>query len=198
MKTFLRTGMFFACVLLTGCAGNHTVTYPDVKAPLVPPSANALLRVGDKITVQITGTPDGGSIVEKQIPASGAIDLQYLSTPIKAAGLNPADLAVQITQAYLTQKIYKTLVVNVLPEVQYITVGGDVRGPTNLPYRPDLTMIGVINACGGFTEFANRRSVRIIRGNQVIYVDCNKAISDPGADPPVYPGDQIFVPRTPF
>ena len=104
----------------------------------------------------------------------------------------------RITQAYTTQKIYKSLVVNVLPEVQYISVGGDVRGPTNMPYRPDLTMIGVINACGGFTEFANRRSVRIIRGNQVIYVDCNKAISDPGADPPVYPGDQIFVPRTAF
>lgn len=196
MKTFFRTGAFLACVLLTGCGGNHVVTYSDVKAPSVHPSANAVLRVGDKITVQLTGTPDGGWIVEKQIPASGEIDLQYLNAPIKAAGLNPADLADQITQAYKSQKIYRSPVVSVLPEVQYITVGGDVRGPTNLPYRPDLTVMGVINACGGFTEFANRRSVRIIRGNQVLYIDCNKAISDPGADPPVYPGDQVFVPRT--
>jgi hypothetical protein len=32
----------------------------------------------------------------------------------------------------------------------------------------------------------------------VIVVDCVRAISTPGADPAVYPGDQIYVPRTMF
>jgi hypothetical protein len=56
--------------------------------------------------------------------------------------------------------------------------------------------MSTINTCGGFTDYANRRSVRIVRGTQVIYVDCVKAAAVPGADPPVYPGDQIYVPRT--
>jgi len=55
-----------------------------------------------------------------------------------------------------------------------------------------------LNSCGGFTEYANRRAVRIIRGQQVIVVDCVKAVGTIGADPPVYPGDQIYVPRTMF
>ncbi len=59
-------------------------------------------------------------------------------------------------------------------------------------------MMGLITSAGGFTEFANRRSVRVIRGSQVFYVNCVKAAADPGADPLVYPGDQVYVPRTPF
>ncbi len=86
----------------------------------------------------------------------------------------------------------------VLAEERFVTVGGEVRGPTNVPYRPDLTIVGVINTCGGFTEFANRKSIRVIRGKQVFYVDALKAVSSPGNDPPVYPGDQIYVSRTMF
>jgi protein involved in polysaccharide export with SLBB domain len=196
MKTLFWTGTVFACVLLTGCGGSGTYTSPTYAPSKVPPSASAFLRVGDKITIQLTGVPDGGFLVEKQIPASGQIMLNYLDQPFQAAGLSPADLAEQITAAYKTQKIYKSPVVTVIPEVQYIDVGGEVRGPSNVPYRPDATVMSTINTCGGFTEFANRRSVRIIRGGQVIYVNCNKAMTDPGADPPVYPGDQIVVPRT--
>jgi protein involved in polysaccharide export with SLBB domain len=58
--------------------------------------------------------------------------------------------------------------------------------------------MSTINACGGFTEYANRRAVRIIRGKQVMEVDCVKAAGTPGADPAVYPSDQIWVPRTMF
>jgi hypothetical protein len=82
----------------------------------------------------------------------------------------------------------------VVAEGQFIAVGGEVHGPGRIAYRTDLTVVGAINTCGGFTEFANRGMVRILRDQQVIYVDCVKAISDPGKDPEVEPGDQIFVP----
>ena len=35
-------------------------------------------------------------------------------------------------------------------------------------------------------------------GSQTIVVDCVKATVTPGADPAVYPGDSIYVPRTMF
>jgi len=196
MKTLFWTGTVLACVLLTGCGGSGTYTSSTYVPAKVPPSASAVLRVGDRITIQLTGVPDGGYLNEKQIPASGQISLPYLDQPFQASGLSPADLGEQITTAYRTQKIYKSPVVTVLAEVQYINVGGEVRGPSNVPYRPDSTVMSIINTCGGFTEFANRRSVRIIRGAQVIYVNCNKAMTEPGADPFVLPGDQIIVPRT--
>jgi len=56
--------------------------------------------------------------------------------------------------------------------------------------------MSTINACGGFTDYADRHAVRIIRGKERFQVDCVRAASDPGADPAVYPGDQIYVPRS--
>ena len=37
-----------------------------------------------------------------------------------------------------------------------------------------------------------------IRGKDVFYVDCIKAVAVPGNDPPMYAGDQIYISRTPF
>jgi protein involved in polysaccharide export with SLBB domain len=156
------------------------------------------MRVGDKITVQLTGVPEGEYINEKLIGASGDITLQLLSHPFHAAGKTPAELATEIANAYKSEKIYTNPVVTVLPEERYINVGGDVRSPSNVVYRPDSTLMSTINACGGFTEFANRRAVRILRGQQVIEGDGVKAAGTPGADPAVYPGDQVYVPRTMF
>jgi protein involved in polysaccharide export with SLBB domain len=196
MKTLACFTTFLTCVLLTGCGGFGS---PSPSAPGQGSSiANDVIRAGDKITVQLTGVPDGGFFNEKQIPESGDIALPYLTQSFHAAGKAPAELAAEITEAYKSQKIYTNPVVSVLPEERFINVGGDVRGPTNVAWRSDSTLMSTINACGGFDEFANRRSVRIIRGKQVFYIDCVKAASIPGDDPPVYPGDQIYVPRTMF
>ena len=89
-------------------------------------------------------------------------------------------------------------VAKILPETRFVNVGGDVRSPSRVQYTPDLTLLSTINSCGGFDEYADRRHVRIIRGGQVFQVDCVAASKVVGADPAVYPGDQITVPRTPF
>jgi protein involved in polysaccharide export with SLBB domain len=203
MKTLIRGGAFsffvLTCVLLIGCGGGGGPV-PNSTLPASQGGAynNDLIRVGDKITVQLSGVPDTGYYVEKQIPPSGQITLPYLSQSFMAAGSTTAQLAQEITDAYKAQKIYTSPVVTVIEEERFITVGGEVRSPTNVVYRPDLTLVGVINSCGGFTEFANRKSVRVIRGTKVFYVDCLRAVATPGNDPPVYPGDQIYVSRTVF
>ena len=200
MKTLVRIGALscfvVTSVLLIGCGGGRQV------APSMPqgssPFENDVIRVGDKITIQLSGVPDGGFYVEKQIPPSGDISLPLLTQSFHAAGTTTSALGQEVTDAYKAQKIYTNPVVSVLAEERYITIGGDVRSPSNVPYRPDLTLIGALNSCGGFTEFADRRHVRVIRGKDVFYVDCIKAAATPGADPAVYPGDQVYVPRTPF
>ena len=176
-------------------SGSHS---PSTTAVANGIPMNAVMRVGDKITVRLSGVPDDGFFNEIQIPASGDITVPLLSQSFHAAGRNAAELASEISDAYKSQKIYTNPVVTVIPEERYINVGGDVRQPTNVVWRPDSTLMSAINACGGFTEFANRRVVRIIRGQQVTEVDCVRAAQTPGADPPVYPGDQIWVPRTMF
>ena len=157
-----------------------------------------VLRVGDKITIRLSGVPDEGYIVELQIPQNGDVNVSYLPQAFHAVGETAGDLAAQITEAYKAQKIYSSPNVTVIPEERFVSVGGDVRAPMRVLYTPDLTLLTAINSCGGFTDYALRNSVRIIRGQQVIHVDCTRAVRTSGGDPPLFPGDQIYVPRTIF
>jgi protein involved in polysaccharide export with SLBB domain len=195
MRIFVFVGAFiFSCLFLAGCGGGVS----QYSSGGVPAMSKDFIRVGDKITIQLAGVPDPGFFIEKQVPPDGNIYLPLLTEPFQAAGKTTPDLAAEIRGAYINQKIYTNPVITVLAEERFVTVGGDVRSPTNVPYRPDLTLMSTINSCGGFDEYANRRSVRIVRGGQTLIYDCVKAATTPGADPPVYPGDQIYVPRTVF
>jgi len=197
MKTLACFSAFLACALLTGC-GLTGSSSPSTGAVSSGQPTNAVIRAGDKITIRLSGVPDEGYFNEIEVPASGDITVPLLTQAFHAAGLNASELGTQIADAYKNQKIYTNPVVTVIAEERYINVGGDVRGPSNVIWRPDSTVMSTINASGGFTEYANRRAVRILRGKQVIEVDCVKAAQSPGADPAVYPGDQIYVPRTMF
>ncbi|HEV3273023.1 MAG TPA: polysaccharide biosynthesis/export family protein [Candidatus Methylacidiphilales bacterium] len=195
MKTFAYYGAFLACVLLTGCGGDGAD--PHLPPPGAAATANDVMRVGDKITIRLTGVPDGEYFNEVEIPSSGDVTVPLLTEAFHAAGHATAELQSEIADAYKAQKIYTNPVVIVLPEDRFVNVGGDVRAPGRIPYTPDSTLMSVINACGGFDEYANRHAVRIIRGQQVYVVDCVKAEGG-GLNPSVSPGDQIWVPRTPF
>jgi polysaccharide export outer membrane protein len=201
-----RIGLLAVCLGLAGCgamSGDGADSAPPpapAPAGLAAPTGD-VMRVGDKITIRLSGVPDEaneGYIIEVQIPASGEVTVPLLTESFPAVGRSAGDLANDISQAYKTQRIYSSPNVTVIPEERYVNVGGDVRQPSRVVYTSDLTLLGAINACGGFTDYANRRVVRILRGQQVIQVDATKAARTPGADPPLFAGDQIYVPRTMF
>ena len=197
MKKLTWWGGLLACVLLSACGGDGVSSHPAAPGPAAVGNSGSTMRAGDKITIQLSGVPgDDAYLHEFQIPASGDITVPLLTQSFHAAGLSPSDLAAQISAAYQAQKIYTSPQVTVLAEERYVNVGGDVRGPNNVVWRPDSTVMSSINSCGGFTEYADRRHVRVLRGSQSFQVDCVRAIQVPGADPQVIPGDQIYVPRT--
>lgn len=197
MKMLQRLGPLVACLLLGGCMPPSSTA--NVSPP--PPSPQGptdVMRVGDKFIIRLTGVPDQEQqqVEEKQIPLSGDITVDYLSQPFHAAGRTATDVAAEIAAAYRDGKIYTNPNVTIIPEERYVSVGGDVRTPNRVIYSADLTLLGAINSCGGFTEYAERKAVRIIRGKDTFQIDCTAAQKSAGADPPVYPGDQIYVPRT--
>jgi protein involved in polysaccharide export with SLBB domain len=200
MKTFYLLAVVMTALLLVGCNDGSTPA-PPPPAPLSGAAyapANSGMRVGDKITIRLTGVPDDGYDIEMQIPQSGQITVPLLTQSFQTVGRSASEVADEIANAYKTGQIYSNPNVTIIPEATYVNVGGDVRGPARVAYTPDLTLLSTINSCGGFTEYADRHHVRILRGQQIIIVDCVLAQKDPGADPPVYPGDQIYVPRTPW
>jgi len=202
MNRFSILGLVTVCALFSGCGGVNNGTLSNtanssVPAPGAPPSVD-VMRPGDKITVRLSGVPEGEYVIEVQIPASGDVTVPLLTRSFHASGRNSSELAAEIAAAYKSDKIYTNPNVTVIAEERFVNVGGDVRGPARVLYTPDMTLLTAINSCGGFTEYANRKAVRITRGQQIMVINCIQATSVPGTDPALYPGDVIYVPRTMF
>jgi len=198
MKLHHLFSVLLVPLLLSGCGmsgGSGTVSSVS-PAQISAPKPG--MRVGDKVTIRLTGVPDDGYVIEMQIPQSGELTVPLLTQSFPVVGRSAADVAEEISNAYKTNKIYTNPHVTIIPEETYVNVGGDVRSPARVMYTPDLTLLSTINSCGGFTEYADRHHVRIIRGQQIVIIDCVLAQKNPGADPAVFPGDQIYVPRTPW
>jgi len=96
-------------------------------------------------------------------------------------------------------KYFRNLTVTVLTESRYFFVDGQVRNPSRQPYSGAITVTKAIAAAGGFTDFANRSKIHLIRANGGKYtINYDKALRRPELDLPVHPGDQIEVPRRIF
>jgi protein involved in polysaccharide export with SLBB domain len=63
-----------------------------------------------------------------------------------------------------------------------------------------MTVLKAIQAAGDFTDFGKKSKVEVIRanGHKEKPVDCYKAIKNPKLDLPIFPGDQVIVPRRHF
>ncbi len=191
----------FAAVVLSGCQTLETT--PPVASGQPPVSSEGgqnldTLRVGDRIRVILYDIPTPPPAVEQVIPEEGILSL-HMNVEYNFAGKKRTDAEREIAAIYTEQrKIYKKITVVIEKQATFVSVGGEVRSPSSIVHRGDLTVLGAIDAAGGFTTFARRTKVILTRGNnkRQIYIDAKKAISDPALNLPLYPGDSIYVPKS--
>ncbi len=161
---------------------------------------DAVLRNGDQVEIRLGGVPgDEISAVSGvyTIDGEGSVNLPHIGK-IRAAGASQAQLQSAIEAAYKNQQIYTnpSITVSVPTAARFVDVGGDVRSPQRVPFTPDLTVLGAINASGGFTEYADQGKVRLLRDNQVVSINIKDVRRDPSKDIKLKPGDKIEVPRS--
>jgi len=161
---------------------------------------DAQLRIGDTFELRIAGVPaDQVSQVSGSytVDGEGTINLAYIGR-IRAVDLTPSQLQAAIEKAYREAEIYTkpTITVFMQAAARFVNISGEVRAPQRVAYTPDLTLIKVITAAGGFSEYADRRKVRVLRGDQVLVIDVKKIEEDPAQDIKVLPGDQIIIRQT--
>jgi len=147
------------------------------------------LRPGDGIVVNVH-TPAVQQF-EVVLDENGMIKLPLIPD-IRAAGLTAAELGRYIKNAYIANKIYRDVTVNVIIPQRSYFVRGEVRAPGRYPLSSGLTLMQALAAAGGYTEFANPRRVQILRGGTTITVDAR----DPDQDMAIETGDIIVVPRS--
>lgn len=171
-----------------------------VAAVAATQAQDVTLREGDQIIIRLGGVPPeevqqvSG---EYQVDGTGVVNMPHIGR-VKAAGLTQAQLQSAIESGYKSQQIYTnpTITVNVPATARFVNVGGDVRTPRRVEFTPDLTVLGAINASGGFTEYANQTQVRLLRDGRVIMINVKEVRRDPSKDLKLRPGDSIEVPQS--
>lgn len=163
-------------------------------------ASDAAFRTGDTIELRLGGVPaEETQLVTGAytVDGEGFVNLPHVGK-VRAAGLGQAALQRAIEAAYRTGQIYTnpSITVTVAATLRFVNVSGDVRQPRRVEYTSDLTLLGAISAASGFTEYADQRKVRLIRGGGVQIVDIRAVRKDPALDIILLPGDQIEVPQS--
>ncbi|WP_166426414.1 XrtA/PEP-CTERM system exopolysaccharide export protein [Aquisalinus luteolus] len=135
-----------------------------------------------------------------------------ISTPLvqdmQAAGKSPTQLAVDL-QRQLSEYVRNPEVTVSVKKFsstfdQQVRVLGEAQRPVALPYQAGMTVLDVMVAVGGLTEFAAGNKAVLIRGqgeNKRSYrlqLDDLMRRADVKANVPVLPGDVILIPESIF
>jgi len=137
---------------------------------------------------------------EVVVRPDGKISLP-LTQDLHAEGLTALQLKDQITQRLkqFVQNPTVTVIVNEINSYK-VSVLGKVATPGVYPITTRTTLVEAISLAGGFTEWANRRKITVIRNEggkkKKIRINYKKIISgkDPGQNIMLQRGDAIIVP----
>ena len=162
------------------------------------------IQIGDQLTFRILEDEDQATSLT--VSDSGQVRVPYVGS-VPAANRTPRDLAYQIKRA-LEKNLYKKATVlislekrtTLSPGKVYLT--GEVAKPGVIELRANesLTLTQAILESGGFSDFANKRKVQLVRRSgstsQTKIIDVS-AVIDQGRtdlDETLKPGDVVVVP----
>jgi polysaccharide export outer membrane protein len=163
-----------------------------------------VIGAGDVLQIVVWRNPDLSLSVP--VRPDGRITVPLVED-LQAAGKDASTLAREL-EAALTRYV-RNPVVNVVvtsfagPYAEQIRVIGQATRPQALPYRDRMTLLDVMIAVGGITEFAdgNRSSImRTSEGNKLysIRLDDLMRKGDISANAAVKPGDVLIIPESWF
>ncbi len=158
LHKILTTLMWMLLVLIF--VGNGCVK-PDPIIPPGPPEEGFVLGPEDVIEVVVWKNPDLSRQVV--IRPDGKISLPLIGD-VPADGLTADQLASDIAERFKEYKENPSVSVNVVSvNSYYIFVVGEVNSPGKLQLKSYTTLLQAISLAGGFTQFASRNDIRIVR-----------------------------------
>ena len=163
------------------------------KAALLGHSERKILKRGDKIEVHLVGIPNAYNIVDV-IDDLGNINLPLIET-ITIAGKTTSEAEKDIENAYVNGGYYRKISVTVVAEMDEYFMRGEIRQSGRYMLASDLTLLQAIATAGGYTDYAKRSEVRIIRNDEILVFNATKIESGVEKDTFVNSGDIIIIPR---
>jgi polysaccharide export outer membrane protein len=194
--------LLFALFVVLPVATLADTPMPVMSAPVV--HDDYVIGPGDMLQVYVFRNPE--LTVTLPVRPDGKISTPLVEDMV-AVGKTPSRLARDIEKA-LSQYV-KTPQVNVIvtqPQSAFsqVKIVGQVQHPQSLAFHEGLTILDIVLASGGLSEFAaGNRAVldRVVDGKeQKIKVRVDRLINDGDMTQnlPLRPGDTLFIPQSRF
>jgi len=183
-----------------GCATSN----PPAPSAAASPEYNYIIGPGDTVNIVVWRNPELSMSVP--VRPDGKIAAPLVED-LPAMGKDATTLARDIEKAL--GKFIRDPVVTVVvtafvgPYSEQIRVVGEAAKPQTLPYKQKMTLLDVMIAVGGMTDFADGNATTLLRtsdGDKQYSVRVKDLIKrgDVSANVEMKPGDVLIIPRSWF
>ncbi|MGQ5522115.1 XrtA/PEP-CTERM system exopolysaccharide export protein [Chitinimonas sp. PSY-7] len=191
---------FLAVFLLVGCASH----YPPAPAKAASSEYNYLIGPGDNVNIVVWRNPELSMSVP--VRPDGKISAPLVED-LPALGKDSSQLARDIEKAlgkFIRDPVVTVVVTNFVgPYSEQIRVIGEAARPQTLPFKQKMTLLDVMIAVNGITDFADGNGATLMRtteGSKQYRVRLKDLMKrgDVSADVEMKPGDVLIIPRSWF
>lgn len=208
--TSSRSSRFWQCLagavaaaLLSACASPNA-GFPAAPAVAGASDYNYVIGAGDNLNILVWRNPELSMSVP--VRPDGKISAPLVDQ-LQAQGKTSAEMARDIEKElakYVRDPIVTVIVTGFVgPYSEQIRVVGEAAKPQFLPFKDKMSLLDVMIAVGGLTDFADGNKATILRG-----ADGNKQYSvrlkdlikrgDISANVEMRPGDILIIPQSFF
>lgn len=194
-----RVLLMLPMAILAGCA-----SYPPAPAHYSTDNYNYIIGPGDMLNIVVWRNPELS--MEVPVRPDGKIAAPLIED-LPAQGKNPTALARDIETAlgkFIRDPVVTVVVTSFVgPFSEQVRVVGEAAKPQILPYRQKMSLLDVMIAVGGMTDFADGNAASILRaadGNKQYSVRIKDLIKrgDVSANVEMAPGDVLIIPQSWF
>lgn len=189
-----------AGLMLSACA----TSFPPAPATAADSEYNYVIGPGDTVNIVVWRNPELSMSVP--VRPDGKITTPLVED-LPAMGKDASTLARDIEEElgkFIRDPVVTVIVTRFVgPYSEQIRVVGEAAEPQILPYNQKMTLLDVMIAVGGMTEFADGNSATILRtaeGNKQYSVRIRDLIKrgDVSANVEMRPGDVLIIPQSWF
>jgi polysaccharide export outer membrane protein len=198
-------GAFVACAasLLVGCSSVGT-KYPAAPINAASADYNYIIGAGDNLNIIVWRNPELS--MSTPVRPDGKISAPLVDE-MTVQGKNSIEVAREVEKQlgkYVRDPVVTVIVTSFVgPYSEQIRVVGEAARPQFLPYKQKMSLLDVMIAVGGLTDFAAGNEATILRaadGNKQYSVRLKDLIKrgDISANVDMRPGDILIIPQSLF
>ena len=191
-------GLWLSAALLAAAAS--CASHPPLPAdPPMTGREDYVIGPSDILAIRVWRNPEL-SVEQVPVRPDGKIS-SPLAGEVEAAGLTSKQLEESLTKAlsvYVTAPHVSVIVLKM--NSRHVSVEGQVQHPGVIPLETDMRVVDAITMAGGFTPFADRKRIKVIRrqsdGSVATYgfnYDAFVSGRAPGSNGLLEPNDTVVI-----